>query len=376
MLDFLAADRAFLAEKDAEIQELQAQISALERAISLLHAARKPAQERLNSYKYPILTLPNEIIAEIFLQFLPPYPSAPPLLGALSPTRLTHICRRWRDIACKTPELWRAIDMDPMNDDQLPMSLDRTIFLTGLWASRSGHCPLSIRLGAYHDPLSTLAPLIPHRDRWEHLTLRIENTRPLRAIQGAFPLLKSFDIRLGSPISDDVVVTLQNLPLLSTVVLDDFRTPHISLPWSQLTSLTLSWIYIEHCISILRQTTHLVHCTFDLYFHPGTQNDFVELVLPQLETLDVQTDAVSPLYGHFFQCLVAPALQHLRIPEHLLQPNPIESLSSFISRSGCHLDELRVTEAYVSQNAYRNAFSAIPDIKMERAESESESESD
>ncbi|KAJ6560151.1 hypothetical protein B0H19DRAFT_945240, partial [Mycena capillaripes] len=66
-------------------------------------------QERLNSFKYPVLTLPAEIISEIFVHFLPIYPSCPPLTGFLSPTLLTQICRKWRHIALTTPALWRAI---------------------------------------------------------------------------------------------------------------------------------------------------------------------------------------------------------------------------------------------------------------------------
>ncbi|KAK7059801.1 F-box domain-containing protein [Favolaschia claudopus] len=361
MLDLLAADRALLAKKDAEIQELEAQVSALERSLSLLHAARRIVQQRLCSYKYPVLTLPNEIVAEIFLHFLPPYPDVPPPLGALSPIHLTHICHQWREIALKTPGLWRAIDLSPRNADRrLLLSLERTISLTGLWLSRSGNCPLSIHMESDRDPLSILAPLIPHRDRWEHLTLRLETTQALSSIQGSFPLLKSLDLQFGSTVSDDEVVTLQDLPLLSTVVLDDFGIPHISLPWSQLTSITLMWIYSEDCMSILRQTTHLVRCTLHLWIQHGPENNVVDLVLPHLETLDVEAD--DTLHANFFQCLVAPALHHLRLPEHLLQPNIIESLNSFISRSGCHLDELKITTGSVSRNAYRNAFPAITDI--------------
>ncbi|KAJ6504124.1 hypothetical protein C8R47DRAFT_177927 [Mycena vitilis] len=65
-----------------------------------------------------IPTLPNEITSEIFLHFLPVYPRCPPLTGNLSPTCLTHICRRWREIALTTPALWRAmpfcIDAEPI----------------------------------------------------------------------------------------------------------------------------------------------------------------------------------------------------------------------------------------------------------------------
>ncbi|KAJ7705931.1 hypothetical protein B0H14DRAFT_2415857, partial [Mycena olivaceomarginata] len=53
----------------------------------------------------PVLTLPNEIISEIFVQFLPVYPLSSPSTGPFSPTLLTQICRRWREIALTTPLL-------------------------------------------------------------------------------------------------------------------------------------------------------------------------------------------------------------------------------------------------------------------------------
>ncbi|KAK7048880.1 F-box domain-containing protein [Favolaschia claudopus] len=366
MLDFLAADRAFLAEKDAEIQALEAQVAALKSSISLLRAARITVQQRLCSYKYPVLTLPNEIIVEIFLHFLSPgYPDAPPFMGARSPMRLTHICRQWRDTACETPGLWRAIDLYPTRVDD---RLESTLSLTALWVSRSRHCPLSIRAGSYNDLLSVLAPLIPHRDRWEHLDLTLKSTQPLSSIQGSLPLLKSFTIHFNSSISDDdSVVNLHDLPLLSTVALDDFKIPHVSLPWSQLTSLTLSWIYPEHCMSILRKTTHLERCTLRLWIQDEDepQNDFVDLLLPRLDTLEI--DADDGVHVDLIQYLVAPALHSLCLPESFLGSNPIDSLKSCISRSGCHLGELQVAKAYVSENAYRNAFPSIPDVEVEKS---------
>ncbi|KAK6985206.1 hypothetical protein R3P38DRAFT_2574952, partial [Favolaschia claudopus] len=68
-------------------------------------------QKRLNAYIYPVLILPTEIVFEIFVHFLPPYPHPPPLAGFNSPTSLAQICRQWRDIAFATPGLWRAIDL-------------------------------------------------------------------------------------------------------------------------------------------------------------------------------------------------------------------------------------------------------------------------
>jgi hypothetical protein len=105
MLADLEADRARVADLDA-------QISHLERSLSALREEKNLAQERLDSYKYPVLTLPNEIVSEIFIHSLPAYPEYPPLTGLHSPTLLTHICRRWREIALGAPALWRAIQFN------------------------------------------------------------------------------------------------------------------------------------------------------------------------------------------------------------------------------------------------------------------------
>jgi hypothetical protein len=42
------------------------------------------------------LTLPNEIVSEIFVHFVPPYPESPAFTGILSPATLSQICRQWR----------------------------------------------------------------------------------------------------------------------------------------------------------------------------------------------------------------------------------------------------------------------------------------
>ncbi|KAJ7701687.1 hypothetical protein B0H16DRAFT_1640572 [Mycena metata] len=91
-----AADRARLEEIEVEVLNLQ-------RSIGILRAEEKQVKKRLNSRYYPVLTLPNELVSEIFLHFLPEYPRCPPMCGGLSPITLTQICRSWREIAiCMT----------------------------------------------------------------------------------------------------------------------------------------------------------------------------------------------------------------------------------------------------------------------------------
>ncbi|KAJ6483087.1 hypothetical protein C8R45DRAFT_787134, partial [Mycena sanguinolenta] len=88
------------------LSDIETQMLDLARSLSALLAEQKVVQERLDSYKYPVLTLPNEMVSEIFIHCMPPYPQCPPLSGALSPTSLAHICRKWRAVALATPELW------------------------------------------------------------------------------------------------------------------------------------------------------------------------------------------------------------------------------------------------------------------------------
>ncbi|KAJ7473247.1 hypothetical protein FB451DRAFT_1133777 [Mycena latifolia] len=133
-----AADRAHIAD-------IEAQILTLERAIGELRAEMQRTQERLDSYAYPVLTLPNETVSEIFVRFLPVYPLCPPQTGLLSPTVLTHICRKWREIALATPALWRAISIvDDIDSDRTD---GRQLHILESWLNRSGCLPLAVDKG-------------------------------------------------------------------------------------------------------------------------------------------------------------------------------------------------------------------------------------
>ncbi|KAJ7235301.1 hypothetical protein B0H12DRAFT_149278 [Mycena haematopus] len=60
MLTGLEADRA-------RVAAINAQMADLENSLSALRLEQVQVQSRLDSYKYPVLTLPNEITSEIFI---------------------------------------------------------------------------------------------------------------------------------------------------------------------------------------------------------------------------------------------------------------------------------------------------------------------
>jgi hypothetical protein len=356
MLNALAADRARIADLDAQIQDL-------ERSLSVLRSEKSAAQERLDSFKYPVLTLPNEIVCEIFVHFLPPYPICPPATGPLSPILLTHICRGWREIALASPALWRAIQISG-NEDLVSTVLSRSVLR-----------PLSIHLNEWQRQLDDLraqdflATLLPHCARLEYLTLRLSAYFGSPRVDAAMPLLQRIDLALDN-YSESPIVVLHQAPLLRAAVLNDYAAASTALPWAQLTSLTLTTVWLHECIPILQKTSSLVHCKLELCY-TIRRSDGVEVTLPSLESLtltDPRSVKEPPTLSTHLRTFITPALCKLQIPEHFLGSDPIQSLTSFISKSGCNLAHVHIANRRsVPETSYRTEFPSIPTLLSSRA---------
>ncbi|KAJ6537268.1 hypothetical protein DFH09DRAFT_1178350 [Mycena vulgaris] len=98
------AQRARLAEVDGWIRHFQDHIQKLEQE-------RNELQNDLSSIVYPVITLPTEIMAEIFLHCLPIDKRVRPCRQS-APLLLTQICRRFRNTSLSTPALWSSIMID------------------------------------------------------------------------------------------------------------------------------------------------------------------------------------------------------------------------------------------------------------------------
>ncbi|KAJ6578120.1 hypothetical protein B0H19DRAFT_1122441 [Mycena capillaripes] len=371
MLAVLEADRA-------RVADLEAQILHLERSISELRLQKSLAQERLDSYTYPVLTLPNEIVSEIFMHFLPTYPIPPPLTGIYSPTLLTHICRRWREIALGNPSLWRAMGAggDYYHGDAVVFRREAHIF--DIWMNRSLFCPVSLEFGtdAAQIDVNMLAVVVPHRARWEYLELHLPS---VDLLEGSMPLLRQLHLRLNKYCyvepRGDTVVTL-HMPLLRTVIIDDIAAYRILLPWAQVTSLTLLSVYPRECVPILQQTANLVHCELRVYFDEDSDQPGQDITLKCLESLTLVDPGDDPTIN-FLTTFVVPALRSLRIPEAFLGPSPIDSLTTFLSKSTCKMEKvhIRVTSPRsVSHDSYRVAFPSIRKFSFPNDDLEPEGE--
>jgi hypothetical protein len=95
-----------------------------------------------------------------------------------------------------------------------------------------------------------------------------------------------------------------------------------------------------------------VYCELDIVDDNDTDS-FPDIILLSLRSL-MLTDGLTPGYLNTF---IVPALHSLRILEPFLAPSCIDTLSSFVAKSDCKLQELCVTgRRSESKGSYRHAF--------------------
>ncbi|KAJ7030632.1 hypothetical protein C8F04DRAFT_1042279 [Mycena alexandri] len=363
----LAADRARIAVIKAKIMEL-------ERSLASLNEERDLLQERIDGYAYPVLTLPNEVVSEIFVHFLPIYPNAPPILGRKSPNVLGETCHHWREIALSTPMLWRAISLSLRNG----MRLHHKLRLLDTWLQRSGSCLLSINIDLGDDhgddegiPVLFIRTIAVHSARWEHLRLYSESAAShFPSITTPLPFLRTLSMSarqhgvMAAHNTESLNFAFHTAPLLRNVAVAFWGEHSIFLyPWSQLTAFTGHLIWPRHCVDILTQALNLVYCKFyiDSLREEPQISPLNMVTLPYLQTFILNGDP-SNTYGNILRMLTLPALQKLQVAEHLLQGDPVETLKSLFSRSKCSVRELYVIDEPQSSDLYRLAFPTVGSI--------------
>ncbi|KAJ7193874.1 hypothetical protein GGX14DRAFT_527763 [Mycena pura] len=170
------------AQLRASLEEVQTAIRRqLEPAILSelpVHRKRQALERRLGLIVYPVLTLPNEIVSRIFVDCLPDHGRVRPSQTAL----LAQICRRWRDIALETCELWSSVDLTSTRH------ITDQFLLT--WISRGKQYPLSWTLRAGFDRVCAFIPMIACRLWRLELCLAWTSYRKLANNRTSFPNLR------------------------------------------------------------------------------------------------------------------------------------------------------------------------------------------
>ncbi|KAJ6485300.1 hypothetical protein C8R47DRAFT_1016558 [Mycena vitilis] len=205
------------------LETIEVQIQHLERSLAALYSEQRLVQERLNTYTYPVLSLPNELFLEIFAHVLPPYPYCPPVTGKDSPNFLAHVCPEWRELALATPDFWSSLQL---SSDMC--SSKGLIHILDIWLERSRDRPFSITVKSYNASISPkiFSALAVHRSRWEELRLIRPISDFFSALDGPLPLLRLLEVELD----DSKGFALPAMPRLCTTSLNCVAGLYLSLP--------------------------------------------------------------------------------------------------------------------------------------------------
>ncbi|KAJ7936347.1 hypothetical protein B0H13DRAFT_1589596, partial [Mycena leptocephala] len=298
------------------------------------------------------LDLPFEMTAKIFSHFLPPYPAR--VTPSASVILLGKVCRQWRHISISSPQLWRALQLN-LIQERIPQQLS----LLRNWLKRSGVLSLSIGVTFDAREQETVPPavadiiqgLVIHCRRWEYMEIRLP-FQYLQLIQGDMPELRSL---LIGPSEVPESVPLRPLPLFTScpqlqhIVLSRFFQPAtITLCWGTLTHLEGIFLTPQECMEILGQTVNITH--FKARIESSGEELTAVLALFKLECLILlpgeEETVPDDSQMQLLDGLILPALRCLRISgPWFASGNPWPSIIALVSRSSCALCSLHVTES-------------------------------
>ncbi|KAJ7475229.1 hypothetical protein B0H11DRAFT_1728048 [Mycena galericulata] len=337
----------------SRLSELDLGISHLSRPSQLLRPHRLieehiAVRRTLDSvFYYPILTIPPEIMEEIFVFCLPDEEDGPLIPDpSLAPLVLLNICKHWRSIALSTPRLWCSIRVNLR-----PQQLQNSISLLRCWLARSLSRPLSVGVVYmnYEDnpsPDALIDALTQSSAQWRDVRLELpfKDLQRLNGIEGHVPLLKKL---LIGP-TDAYFAGMQGLRIAPITAFSDapsLREVHLvtgfpftlELPWAQLTELKATSLSVCECLEILEASPALVRCTLSLRQSFDTAS---ATRIPPLEHLEVLTLRTSGFHADLLHCLTLPALRELQfhVASTASSETSLLKILSFLERSavtGC-----------------------------------------
>ncbi|RDB17957.1 hypothetical protein Hypma_000944 [Hypsizygus marmoreus] len=320
------------------------------------HDIGRPRQLRrghIPAFKYVhfIHRLPIELLAHIFV------------IGseddALSPITVSHVCHAWREIALRTPTLWRRIQLSP----RLDMWTERIY--------RAGACTLDIQLLPWI-PTRSFFPKHQHLDmhmvqwyihfvaplirRWRSLEIVFADYSPFlwNASLSAF-CSRSRRIQATSLESLTLVYRANDdtkefclfsgfAPRLRSVTLDGIRLAWLPSLFGNLTYLdythhgfTSGYDAVHDVIKILDVSSRLVELKILFPRKPlpaiptRTQAVSRRVLLPSLITLHLRVEGIDIPFelAHLMTLILTPALTHLRFVDLERRQQPFYSLKSF-----------------------------------------------
>jgi len=314
--------------------------------------------------------LPPETIGEIFLF------SLPPIITRSSVYRLSHVSRRWREVAFSLPGLWTSLRIEK---SVLPERIHATIVE---WVGRAGALPLSLSIDSPFDiPEEVLEVLVPLSSRIKSLDLTSFDSpvfqQLLESAEADWSILETLSINVGKVSLSKLAASARQLRSVDLRGYAGSPKQILLLPLHQLKELTIhSSLLAREALPILAQCYSLETCEIQIGvpLHPApspipVSSSFIKL--PRLTSFTISVESrvdLSSILNH----LDLPALTKLTmgvvLPRYASSTRammfPAVDFVSFLERSNPKLEELRLLSGSFRPGEFIECMNIIPTLRV------------
>ncbi|KAJ7043096.1 hypothetical protein C8F04DRAFT_1251264 [Mycena alexandri] len=229
-------------------------------SLTELEERRADVQAKLDAFIFPILTLPPEITAEIFLHdvsaildYNHQYHRNP----CRNILRLLLVCRGWRALALSVPALWSTLDLGLIGFCWKAPEVEMEGQING-WFERAAALPLFLTWTGTtkEDGSGHIASIIErYAPRLEFLSLGLYSGNLSIPLLPSLRTLHLSDHTYIDGLADtpgSSVLTLREAPQLRNLVLYQIPPMSLVVPWELLESFIASVVSPQHCLDVLR----------------------------------------------------------------------------------------------------------------------------
>ncbi|KIM36373.1 hypothetical protein M413DRAFT_292318 [Hebeloma cylindrosporum] len=353
--------------------------------IKQLRATYDTIGTEMNAVHDPFIhKFPPEIGSRIFVLSLPPLstvksrkPKSKPGLDSITwawPLKLGSVCRKWRQLAWATPQLWTTVYV------RIKLSIAGS--LPGLlreWLCRSGTLPLTVYFyehqnawfttynilfdGKARNALEVTKGLVidilaPHSGRWRsfHLTASAdvmkrfsESISPtqLNSLELAFTFVRR------SPATPEFIT--EPMPNLTELKLSRFPVASLNVLWDNITHATVSEVVLSEALELLRRASNLDYYCVTLA-DQGEVGPIIPVVHPRLRSLELR----GPRIRRILSEITLPSLEEWAQD---VTRQSLEDMQSFVQRSRSHVKLLKLNCPILFPGAFNPLLQKLPSVE-------------
>ncbi|KAG1747933.1 uncharacterized protein EDB91DRAFT_50911 [Suillus paluster] len=328
---------AVITERQQQLNAVLQDVSGLESVMDKIKGLHRQLLEEkdkiiqsMNLHKGLVSALwrfPSELLSYIFVHCLPETEHLLPA-SKLAPMLLTRICRRWREVAARTSDLWCGVIVDVDDEDW-----QQAAFCYDSWLKRSQDRPLSLALRCFEDDATNLRTLLqPYMNRISSLQIVFVDPVTPELLLDDLPALQELTISTSYHMWRPTIAqsisrlpfTLRSLKVVGPSAFD----------FDRLSSFNPVWAHLTH-----------VEIALEPFAHTNLQS---------LRISNASPLRMASLFPDLFNALTLPNLRVLEA--RYIRPWPHEELKAFLVRSGCPLESLIFGTRVMTTNEQRAEY--------------------